>query len=131
MKKKLGLALMFIGAYITLLGGLFFLMHFYGDKFEIKPKDYEWCWGVLVAIVMLIGTVFACKKYTFGLVGFGIAIVGFALNVWLLLYAVIDWDFLSPYFLISTIVFTAGIVIGLVCHVRDSRKAKKYGESLL
>lgn len=133
MSKKLGLALIYIGAYITLLGGLFYMMHFYGASWEGKttPQDYEWIWGVLVAIVLLVGGVFAGKKYALGYVGFGIAALGVGLDIWLLVYGIVRFGFLSPFILTGAIVSALGVVLGVTFHVINTAKARKYGESLL
>ena len=131
MSKKLGLAFMFIGAYLMLLGGLFFLMHFYGAGFPEKPKDYEWVWGVLTALVMIGGSVLACKKYFLGLLGFIVDLIGIGLSVWVMVYSINDWNYLSPFFLIGIILSTLGCVIGVIFHIINTQKARKYGESLL
>lgn len=131
MSKKLGLALMFVGAYITILGGLFYLMHFYGSKFEVKPKDYEWVWGLITGVIICIGAVLACKRTIFGYVGFGIAITGIIASIVVLVYSVVEYDFLSPLILIGIILSVIGVVVGLIFHIINAVKIKKYGISLL
>lgn len=133
MKKSIGLALLYIGAYITLLGGLFYMMHFYGASWEGKPqpKDYEWVWGFLVAVGILIGTVLAGKRNVMGFVGFGFALVASGFDIWLLIYGITSFNFLSPFILVGTIFSLLGVVLGLISHVIATIKAKKYGESLL
>lgn len=131
MSKKLGLAFLFVGAYITILGGLFFLMHFYGAEFEVKPNDYDWVWGVGTGIVTMIGAVLACKKYATGYVGFGIAALGVAATFTVAFIFLNKFNYLSPILIIGAILSTAGIVIGVIFHAIITAKAKKYGESLL
>jgi drug/metabolite transporter (DMT)-like permease len=131
MSKKLGLCLMFVGAYITILGGLFFLMHFFGAQYQIKPKDYEWVWGLITGIVMCIGSVFATKKNEWGYVGFGIHIVGIIASVVVLIYGATEYDYLSPFILIGIILSVIGLAISVTFHIINDIKRRKYGESLL
>lgn len=131
MSKKLGLALLFVGAYTILLGGLFFLMAFYGDSHPVKPDDWEWIEGVGAAIVICIGAVLACKKYAAGYVGIGIAAAGAVLTAVVMVYGIVKFNFLSPLFAIGEGLTIAGIVVTLIFHIINTAKAKKYGESLL
>ena len=120
MSKKLGLCLMFVGAYITILGGLFFLMHFFGAQYQI-----------ITGIVMCIGSVFATKKNEWGYVGFGIHIVGIIASVVVLIYGATEYDYLSPFILIGIILSVIGLAISVTFHIINDIKRRKYGESLL
>lgn len=131
MSKKLGLAFMFVGAYITILGGLFFLMHFYGDAYPEKPADYSWVWGVLTGIIIVIGACLACKKYAAGFVGFGVSILGAAATMFVAFYFLATFNYLSPILMTGAICTLFGSVVGIIFHAISSVKAKKYGESLL
>ena len=131
MSKKLGLALLFVGAYITILGGLFFLMHFYGESHAVKPEDYDWVWGVLTGVITIIGAVVATKKYLLGYIGFGISALGAAATLVVAFIFFGKFNYLSPFLMVGAGLSIAGIIIGVIFHTINTAKAKKYGESLL
>ena len=131
MSKKLGLALLFVGAYVTILGGLFFLMHFYGEGFVEKPEDYDWVWGVITGVATIIGAVIACKKYIAGYIGFGISLLG-AVGTFVVAFIFFSkFNYLSPFLMAGGVLSVIGIVVGVIFHAIITAKAKKYGESLL
>ena len=131
MNKKLGIILMFVGAYTTLIGGLVWVMSFPNAQIGTVVQPYDWVWGLITAIVLVIGTVLAAKGYILGIIGFGIALLGLAGNIGLLVYGVTKEDFLSIIVLIGTILVTAGMAIGLIFHILTMIRIAKHGNTLL
>lgn len=131
MSKKLGVILMFIGAYTTLVGGLVWVMHFPNAQIGTVVKPYDWAWGLITAVILVIGTVVSAKGYILGFIGFGISLIGVAGNIWLLSYGATQEGYLSPIVLIGTIVFALGFVIALIFHIQKMISIKKHGNTLL
>ena len=66
MSKKLGVILLFVGAYITLIAGLIWVMHFSTPEQQALCKPYDWAYGLGIAVVLVIGAVFSAKGYISG-----------------------------------------------------------------
>lgn len=130
MSKKLGVILLFVGAYITLIAGLVWVMHFTTPEQQALCKPYDWVYGLGIAILLIIGSVFSAKGYISGFIGIGISIVGIVLDFVLLGYGLSE-KFLSVPLLIGTIVSIIGVVVTTVFHILDMRRIAKYGNSLL
>ena len=134
MNKKLGIILLFAGAYIVLLGGLFWNM-----SAPATPPDgymhynvYDWFWGLSAGIVIAIGAALAIKKdLLFGSLGFGIAAAGVAYSIVIVIIGRAKEAYFSYWILIGAIVAAAGVVIGLIFHLRDVARLKKYGPTLM
>ena len=131
MSKKLGIILMFAGAYATLIGGLTWVMHFTTIEQQALVRPYDWVWGLIVAVIIVIGTVFATKGYILGLIGMGIAAIGLAGDIWLLLFGITQQQYLSPLVLAGTILTGVGLVITLIFHVIRMIQISKHGNTLL
>ena len=130
MSKKLGVILLFIGAYITLIAGLVWVMHFVTPEQQALCKPYDWVYGLGIAVLLVIGSVFSAKGYISGFIGIGISIVGIVLDFVLLGYGLTEKYFSVP-LLIGTIVSIAGVVMTTIFHILEMKKIAKYGNSLL
>lgn len=131
MSKKLGVILMVIGAYLVLLSGLFWVMHFTTPEMKELVKDSDWALGVGVAIVLIIGAVFGAMNYIMGYIGCGITVVGIGLGVWLLFYGIVQEQFLSPLLLIGLVCCLVGVIIALVFNTLRVIRISKHGNSML
>ena len=130
MSKKLGIILLFAGAYITLIAGLVWVMHFVTPEQQALCKPYDWVYGLGIAIILIIGSVMAAKGYISGFIGIGISVIGIVLDFVLLGYGLKE-QFLSIPLLIGTIVSIIGVVVTTIFHIINMQKIAKYGNSLL
>lgn len=130
MSKKLGVILLFAGAYITLIAGLVWVMHFSTPELEALCKPYDWVYGLGIAVVLVIGSVLSAKGYITGFIGIGVSVIGIVLDFVLLGYGLKE-QFLSVPLLIGTIVSIIGVVITTIFHIVNMQKIAKYGNSLL
>ena len=132
MNKKIGLVSLFIGAYATLVGGLVWVMHFTKSAETMNLcKPYDWCWGVLIAIVLVIGTVMSFKGYIFGLIGLGIVAIGLGLDIWLLIFGATQQQFFSPLVCVGVVATAFGFAWCLVSHLLEMRRIALHGSTLL
>lgn len=131
MSKKLGIILLFAGAYATLIGGLTWVMHFTTIEQQALVRPYDWVWGLIVAVIIVIGAVLAIKGYILGLIGAAIVAVGLAGGIWLLVFGVTQQQYLSPLVLAGIILTGAGLVITLVFHIIRMVQISKHGNTLL
>ena len=130
MNKRLGIILLFAGAYATLLAGLVWVMHFVTPEQQALCKPYDWVWGLGIAIILVIGSVLSAKGYISGFIGMGITAVGIALDFVLLAYGLTE-KYFSWLLLIGIILSIVGLVITAIFHVVNMRKIAKYGNSLM
>ncbi len=132
MNKKFGLVLLFVGVYATLIGGLVWVMHF-SQNAETSSlcKPYDWVWGVLIAIVLVIGTVMSGRGYIFGLIGLGIVAIGLGLDIYLLVFGITQQNFLSPLILIGIVATALGFTWCLIAHILEMKRIAKHGRTLL
>ena len=130
MSKKLGVILLFVGAYITLIAGLIWVMHFSTPEQQALCKPYDWAFGLGIAVVLVIGSVLSAKGYISGFIGLGITLVGIALDFVLIAYGLSE-QFFPTLLLIGTIVSIVGFVVTLIFHIVNMQKIAKYGNSLL
>ncbi len=132
MKKRLGLIFLFAGSYLTLIGGLVWVMHFSGSADTSSLcRPYDWVWGVITAVILIIGTVMSIKGYIFGLIGLAIVLIGIAGNIWLLFFGLLEQEFLSPLVLFGTNFVLFGFIWTLIAHIKKMIKIAKHGHSLL
>ena len=122
---------MVIGAYLVLLSGLFWVMHFTTPEMKELVKDYDWVWGLGIAIILIIGAVFGAMNYIMGYIGCGISAVGIGLGIWLLIYGVTQEQFLSPLLLAGLICCTAGAVIAAIFNTLRVIRISKHGNSMM
>ena len=127
MNKKLGLILLFAGAYVVLLGGLFWNMSAPAGKYNV----YDWFWGLSAGIVIACGAGLALKKNVIGLVGFGLAVVGIVYSIIILVVGSAKESYFSVWILIGAILSIFGVIIGVLFHLRDAVRLKKYGPTLM
>ena len=127
MNKKLGLILLFAGAYVVLLGGLFWNMSAPAGKYNV----YDWFWGLSAGIVIACGAGLALKKNVIGLAGFGLAIVGIVYSIIILAIGSAKESYFSVWILVGAILSTFGVIIGVLFHLRDAARLKKYGPTLM
>ena len=130
MSKKLGIILLFVGAYITLIGGLVWNMHFNTPELQELNKPYDWVWGLGIAILLVIGSVLAAKGYIMGFIGIGLSVVGLVLDILLLAYGVRETYF-SVVVLVGAIFTAVGIVVTTIFHIVQMRKIAKYGNDVI
>ena len=130
MSKKLGVILLFVGAYITLIAGLVWVMHFSTPEQQALCKPYDWAYGLGIAVVLVIGAVFSAKGYISGFIGLGITLVGIALDFVLFGYGLKE-QFFPTLLLVGIIASIMGFVVTLIFHIINMQKIAKYGNSLL
>ena len=130
MSKKLGVILLFVGAYITLIAGLVWVMNFSTPEQQALCKPYDWAYGLGIAVVLVIGAVFSAKGYISGFIGLGITLVGIALDFVLFGYGLKE-KFFPTLLLVGIIASMVGFVVTLIFHIINMRKIAKYGNSLL
>lgn len=122
---------MFVGAYVTLLAGLFWYMHFDTPELQTLARPYDWVWGLLCAIVLVIGTVCAAYGYILGIIGLSVEFIGIGLSVWLLIFGITQQQFCSVPLIIGLTISVAGFVIALVYHILGMIRIAKHGNSML
>ena len=130
MSKKLGVILLFVGAYITLIAGLVWVMNFSTPEQQALCKPYDWAYGLGIAIILVVGAVLSAKGYISGFIGLGITAVGIVLDFVLFGYGLKE-QFFPTLLLIGTIVSIVGFVITFIFHIVNMKKIAKYGNSLL
>ena len=130
MSKKLGVILLFVGAYITLIAGLVWVMNFSTPEQQALCKPYDWAYGLGIAIILVVGSVLSAKGYISGFIGLGITAVGIVLDFVLFGYGLKE-QFFPTLLLIGTIVSIVGFVITFIFHIVNMKKIAKYGNSLL
>ena len=128
MNNKLGLILLFAGAYVVLLGGLFWNMSTSADVHKV----YDWFWGLSAGVVIACGAGLAIKKNILGIVGIIVALAGVVYSLFVLIYiGLVKESYFSYWILIGAAVAAAGAVIALIYHIRDAVRLKKYGPTLI
>lgn len=131
MSKKLGAILAFVGGYTTMIGGLVWVMHFNTPELQELYKPYDWAWGLICAIVIVIGTVLSLKGYILGIVGLVIELGGIIGAIVTLMYGITQEKYLSALVLVGIIIASLGFVITTVFHILEMIKIKKHGYSML
>lgn len=134
MNKKLGIILLFAGAYVVLLGGLFWNMSAPATAPEgyHHYNVYDWFWGMSAGVVIAGGAALAIKKDLWlGMGGFILAALGVAYSIGIVIFGRAKEAYFSYWILIGAIVAAAGVVIGIIYHLRDYARFKKYGPTLM
>lgn len=133
MNKKLGIILLFVGAYVILLGGLFWNMSIAakGSEYASLTKPYDWFWGLSAGIVVAIGAALALKKNFLCLIGVLIAVLGFAYSIGIIVFGVMKVDYFSIWILIGAILTFLGAMITTLFYFVEKARIEKYGKTLL
>ena len=93
---------------------------------------YDWFWGLSAGIVIACGAALAIKKdLLLGLLGFILAALGSAYSIGIVIFGKMKEAYFSYWILIGAIVAIVGIVIGIIYHLRDHARLKKYGPTLM
>lgn len=128
MNKKLGIILLFVGAYVVLLGGLFWNM----SAPEGNYKDYDWVWGVLGGIIIAGGAALTIKKNLLAYLGMALDVGGVLFSILIVfLKGVAVEKYFSPWIFVGAIVAAIGTVIAVVFHISEANREKKYGKTLM
>lgn len=133
MNKKLGLILMFVGAYIVLLGGLFWNMSLPIPTPEgVHPGNvYDWFWGVSAGIVICTGAALAIKRNKLCLLGCLISLIGVAYSIGILIVGNNVEGYFSPFLLIGAVVTILATIITFIFYFREATHIKKHGQILM
>ena len=131
MSKKLGVILAFVGGYITMIGGLVWVMHFNTPELQELYKPYDWAWGLLCAIAIIAGAVFSAKGYIMGLIGLGVELGGIIGGIVTIMYGVTQEHYTPAVVIVGVALAGLGFGITLVFHIMEMIKIKKNGYSML
>ncbi|MGM9873362.1 MAG: hypothetical protein ACI31G_00360 [Bacilli bacterium] len=133
MNKKLGIILLFVGAYVILLGGLFWNMSIdaMGTEYSAKIQPYDWFWGLSAGIVVACGAALALKKNFLCLVGVFISVLGFAYSIGILVVGLVKIGYFSVWILIGAILTIIGAMITTLFYFVERARIEKYGKTLL
>lgn len=127
MNKKLGIILLFAGAYVVLLGGLFWNMSAPKNSYNV----YDWFWGLSAGVVIACGAALALKKNFLGYIGFGVAVLGIIYSIIIVSIGAAKEGYFSYWILIGAVAAAVGVIIGVIFHIRDAVRLKKYGPTLM
>ena len=119
---------MFVAAYVVLLGGLFWNMSL---PQSVEGNVYDWIWGVSAGIVIAVGAALATKKNFLCLIGNGIALLGVAYSIVVVIVGKAKESYLSPWILIGAIIGLAGVVISTIFYFKEAEHIKKHGPILM
>lgn len=133
MNKKLGIILLFVGAYVVLLGGLFWNMSISSMGIEVaeKVKPYDWFWGLSAGVIIACGAALALKKNFLCLIGVLISVIGFAYAIGILVFGVIKFNYFSVWILIGAILSILGSIVTTLFYFVEKARIEKYGKTLL
>lgn len=133
MNKKLGIILLFVGAYVVLLGGLFWNMSISSMGIEVaeKVKPYDWFWGLSAGVIIACGAALALKKNFLCLIGVLISVIGFAYAIGILVFGVTKFNYFSVWILIGAILSILGSIITTLFYFVEKARIEKYGKTLL
>ncbi len=133
MNKKLGIILMFVGAYVILLGGLFWNMSLPDPTPEgyYAGNVYDWFWGVSAAIVIAIGAALSLKKNFLCPIGCGITLLGVGYSLAIVFVGSAKEAYFSYWILIGAILAIASIVITVIFYIKEADHIKKHGPILM
>ena len=106
-------------------------MHFNTPELQALYKPYDWAWGLICAIVIVIGTFLSLKGYILGIVGLVVELGGIIGGIITLLYGINQEHYLSTLVLVGVILAAVGFVITLIFHILEMIKIKKHGYSML
>lgn len=125
MNKKTGLILMFVGAYVILLGGLFWNM---SAKIH---NDYDWFWGLSAGVAVACGAALALRKDILAYPGFALVAAGVAYSIVIVIVGKLQENYFSVWMVVGAAISVVGLVLGIIFHIRDAVRTKKYGPTLL
>lgn len=133
MNKKLGIILLFVGAYVVLLGGLFWNMSISSMGIEVaeKVKPYDWFWGLSAGVIIACGAALALKKNFLCLIGVLISVIGFAYAIGILVFGVTKFNYFSIWILIGAILSILGSIVTTLFYFVEKARIEKYGKTLL
>lgn len=134
MNKKLGIILMFVGAYVVVLGGLFWNMSAPSEAVEpyVKYNVFDWFWGLSAGVVIAIGAALAAKKKLVpGLIGNGIAVLGIVYSFIVVFIGNAKENYFSVWIFVGAIIALIGVGFSTFFHIEDVYREKKYGKTLL
>lgn len=133
MNKKLGIILLFVGAYVVLLGGLFWNMSISSMGIEVaeKVKPYDWFWGLSAGVIIACGAALALKKNFLCLIGVLISVIGFAYAIGILVFGVTKFNYFSVWILIGAILSILGSIVTTLFYFVEKARIEKYGKTLL
>ena len=133
MNKKLGIILLFVGAYVVLLGGLFWNMSISSMGIDVaeKVKPYDWFWGLSAGVIIACGAALALKKNFLCLIGVLISVIGFAYAIGILVFGVTKFNYFSIWILIGAILSILGSIVTTLFYFVEKARIEKYGKTLL
>ena len=132
MNKKLGLILMFVAAYIVLLGGLFWNMSV--PKLPDGTSNcnvYDWFWGVSAGIVIACGAGLALYRNPLCLVGCGVSVLGAAYSIVIFFVGSAEENYQSFWMIIGAILCLIAVVITIIFYFKEADHIKKHGKILM
>lgn len=133
MNKKLGIILMFVAAYIVLLGGLFWNMSLPKEipAGAVHGNVYDWFWGLSAGVVMACGAALCIKKNYLCLVGLGVNLIGTIYALVILIVGSSREAYFSPWILIGVIISAISIAITTLFYFKEAKHIKEHGNILL
>lgn len=133
MNKKLGIILMFVAAYIVLLGGLFWNMSLPKEipAGAVRGNVYDWFWGLSAGVVMACGAALCIKRNYLCLVGLGVNLIGTIYALVILIVGSSREAYFSPWILIGVIISAISIAITTLFYFKEAKHIKEHGNILL
>lgn len=124
---------MFVGAYVVLLGGLFWNMSLPNPTpaGAHAGNVYDWFWGVSAGVVIACGAALALRRDFLCLIGNAITLIGSAYSLAILFIGKAKEAYFSVWILIGAIVSLASIVITVIFYFKELDQIKKHGPILM
>ena len=129
MNKKLGIGLLVVGAYVVVLGGLFWNMSAPEGSFNV----YDWFWGLSAGVVIAVGSALIMKKnLIFDLAGSVVALLGVVYSMIVVFYiGKAKEGYFSMWIFIGAILALVGIILAVFFSIKDHNREKVYGKTLM
>ncbi len=128
MNKKLGIGLLLVGAYVVVLGGLFWNMSAPEGSYNV----YDWFWGLSAGVVIAVGAALAMKKnLIFGLSGAVVALLGVVYSIVVVFVGKSKEGYFSIWILIGAILALLGGIMTIFFAIKDHNREKVYGKTLM
>ena len=128
MNKKLGIGLLLVGAYVVVLGGLFWNMTAPEGSYNV----YDWFWGLSAGVVIAVGAALAMKKnLIFGLAGAGLALLGVVYSIVIVFVGQAKEGYFSIWILLGAILAAIGGALTIFFSIKDHNREKVYGKTLM
>lgn len=133
MSKKLGVILLFVGAYIILLGGLFWNMSLPKPTPDgaFAGNVYDWVWGITCGIIVAGGAALCIKKNWLCLLGLGVCAIGLVCSILVTIIGASREAYTSVWIIIGSILVALGIVVTTVFYFKEAAHIKKHGAILM